>query len=121
VSDQPTQALLPGRQGMLVRLQAETGQRPGLLDVVHRYTDGLGAEPGTEIFIVHVDPDDEDIVWLYEVFRDDQALVDHRSTSGFAMLMEELPEYLASPPGVLRMDPMRMSVQQGALEEDLSL
>ncbi len=118
---EPSQALLPGRQGMLVRLQAEEGHRAGLLDVVHRYTDGLGDEPGTEVFIVHLDPDDEDIVWLYEVFRDDQALADHRSTSGFARLMEELPEYLASPPGVLRMDPLRMSVQQAVLAEDWSL
>ena len=121
VSEEPSQALLPGRMGMLVRLQAAPGSRAALLDVLNRYTDGLAEEPGTEMFIVHLDPDDTDIVWLYEIFHDAQAQVAHRAAEGFAALMSELPELLASPPGILRMDPLRVSIQQGVLREDWSL
>ena len=121
VSEEPTQALLPGRMGMLVRLQASPGNRAALLDVLHRYTDGLAEEPGTEMFIVHLDPDDADIVWLYEIFHDAQAQVAHRAAEGFATLMAELPDLLASPPGILRMDPLRVSMQQGVLREDWTL
>jgi quinol monooxygenase YgiN len=117
----PTQALLPGRMGMLVRLQSAPGQRPALLDVLNRYADGLAEEPGTEVFIVHLDPDDADIVWLYEIFKDEQAQHAHRAAEGFATLMIELPEFLASPPGVLRMDPLRLSMQSDVLTEDWSL
>ena len=115
------QALLPGRLGMLVRLSAAPGKRAALLDAVHRYSDGLCDEPGTEMFIVHVDPDDDNVVWLYEVFRDASAQEDHRATEGFARLMTEIPDLLATPPGILRLDPLRMSLQEGVLHEDLAL
>ena len=74
------QSLTPGRRGMLVRLTAEEGRRPALLDALHRYSDGLDEEPGTELFIVHVDPDDANIVWLYEIFHDDEAQEEHRES-----------------------------------------
>lgn len=115
------QALLPGRMGMLVRLTAAPGRRAALLDAMHRYSDGLTEEPGTEMFIVHVDPDDENVVWLYEVFRDAEAQESHRAAEGFARMMTEIPDLLAAPPGVLRLDPLRMSMQEGVLTEDLTL
>lgn len=116
--DEPTQALLPGRMGMIVRLTVAPGKRAALLDVLNRYADGLSEEPGTELYIVHLDPEDDHVVWLYEVFKDEQAQVEHRSAEGFATLMESLPDLLAAPPGILRMDPLRMSLQQGVLAED---
>ena len=99
------QSLTPGRRGMLVRLTASEGMRPALLDALHRYSDGLEEEPGTEVFIVHVDPDDANIVWLYEMF---------------AQLMTELPDVLGAPPAILRLDPLRMSLQEQVLSEDLT-
>ena len=119
--DDLVQALLPGRVGMLVRLAAAPGRRAALLDSLNRYSDGLGEEPGTEMFIVHVDPDDDNVVWLYEVFRDAEAQEQHRAADGFARLMTEIPDLLASPPGILRLDPLRMSLQEGVLHEDLAL
>ena len=105
---------------MLVRLTASEGMRPALLDALHRYSDGLEEEPGTEVFVVHVDPDDANIVWLYEIFRDDDAQNDHRAAEGFAQLMTELPDVLGAPPAILRLDPLRMSLQEQLLSEDLT-
>lgn len=105
---------------MLVRLTASEGMRPALLDALHRYSDGLEEEPGTEVFVVHVDPDDANIVWLYEIFRDDDAQNDHRAAEGFAQLMTELPDVLGAPPAILRLDPLRMSLQEQVLSEDLT-
>jgi len=115
------QSLTPGRRGMLVRLTASEGMRPALLDAIHRYSDGLEEEPGTELFIVHLDPDDANIVWLYEIFRDEDAQEEHRAADGFAQLMTELPDVLGAPPAILRLDPLRMSLQEQVLSEDLSL
>lgn len=106
---------------MLVRLTAEDGRRPALLDALHRYSDGLEEEPGTELFIVHLDPDDANVVWLYEIFRDDEAQNEHRAAEGFAQLMTELPDVLGAPPAILRLDPLRMSLQEQVLSEDLTL
>ena len=114
------QSLTPGRRGMLVRLTAAEGMRPALLDALHRYSDGLQEEPGTEVFIVHTDPDDAHIVWLYEIFHDDEAQDEHRAAEGFAQLMTELPDLLGAPPAILRRDPLRMSLQDQVLREDLT-
>ena len=114
------QSLTPGRRGMLVRLTAAEGMRPARLDALHRYSDGLQEEPGTEVFIVHTDPDDAHIVWLYEIFHDDEAQDEHRAAEGFAQLMTELPDLLGAPPAILRLDPLRMSLQDQVLREDLT-
>lgn len=119
-SAEPVQVLLPGRRSMLVRLNCQPGMRPALLEVLNTYTDGLAEEPGTEVFVVSLDPDAENTVWLFEVFKDEQAQVAHQSASGFAVLMNAIPPLLDGPPAVLRMEPLRMSMQEGLLTEDWS-
>ncbi len=120
MGDGPVQALLAGRRALLVRLTCEPGRRPALLDMLNTYADGLSEEPGTELFVVSLDPDDETIVWLYEMFKDEDAENAHRSSGGFAKMMTDMPDLLASPPAVLRMEPLRMAMQEGVLAEDWS-
>jgi quinol monooxygenase YgiN len=118
VSDEPLQVLLPGRRSLLVRLTCQEGTRPLMLDVLNTYADNLEEEPGTEMFVVSLDPDDEHIVWLYEIFKDLAAEEAHRSSAGFARMMSVMPEYLDGSPAVLRMDPLRMALQETVLSED---
>jgi quinol monooxygenase YgiN len=118
---EPVQALLPGRRALLVRLTCTAGRRAALLDILNTYADGLHEEPGTEIFVVSVDPDDDTIVWLYEMFKDEDAENDHRASGGFATMMGSMPDLLGAPPAILRMEPLRMALQEGVLAEDWSL
>lgn len=103
---------------MLVRLTSADGMRPALLDMLNTYTDGLAEEPGTEMFMVSLDPEDQNIVWLFEIFTDEDAENAHRASSGFAVLMELMPPLLEGPPAVLRMEPLRLSMQDTVLTED---
>ena len=119
--DPPSVALLAGRAGMLVRLQAKPGGRAALLEVLNRYLDGLDEEPGTELFMLSIDPDDDDIVWLYEIFTDDTAQELHRASQGFAALMGTMPDLLSQAPGILRINPLRLSLQSSLLRDDLPL
>jgi quinol monooxygenase YgiN len=118
VSDEPLQVLLPGRRSLLVRLTCQEGLRPAMLEMLNTYADGLDEEPGTEMFVVSLDPDDENIVWLYEIFKDTEAEEAHRASSGFARMMSSMPELLDGPPAVLRMEPLRMAMQETVLAED---
>ena len=118
---EPVHALLPGRRSLLVRLTVNEGQRPALLDMLNTYADGLAEEPGTEIFVVSLDSDDANIVWLYEMFRDEEAAEAHRASAGFAVMMSQMPGLLAAPPAVLSMEPLRMALQEGVLVEDWDL
>jgi quinol monooxygenase YgiN len=104
-------ALLSERMGVIVRLVAHPGGRPGVLDCLHRYADRLDEEPGTEAFVINLDPDESDVVWLLEWFSGEQAMVDHRSSDAFADMTEELSTLLSVPPGLVRMDPLRVHLQ----------
>ncbi len=112
----PLDAVLPGRLGLVVRLVAQPGGRLALLDAVNRYADNLEEEPGTEAFVVSLDPADQDVAWLIEWFSNQTAFEDHRKAKGFENLMQELPELLSQPPGILRIDPLRMFVQRDVIE-----
>lgn len=120
MTGEPVQALLPGRRTMLVRLTCENGRRAEMLEMLNTYVDGLVEEPGTEMMVVSVDPDDENIVWLYEMFKDEEAENAHRASSGFATMMQSMPGLLGAPPAILRMEPLRMAMQEAVLVEDWS-
>lgn len=109
---------LPGRVGLMVRLPAKPGARAALLDAVHRFADQLRGTPGTEAFVVSIDPSDEDVVWLYEWFVDETALEAHRTTDAFHELMTEMPELLGSSPALMRIDPLRMDLSNDLLAGD---
>jgi hypothetical protein len=119
--NEPHQLFIAGRKSALIRLTCTSGMRPALLEVLNTYADTLADEPGTEMFVVHVDPDDENNVWLYETFLDESAENSHRTTRGFVEMMNGLPALLDGPPAILRMEPLRMSVQESVLTEDWSL
>jgi quinol monooxygenase YgiN len=108
--DQPVTVLLTGRVGLFVRLPGLPGARPALLDALHTYADRLAEEPGTELFVVSVDPGDPDVVWLNEWFRDDDAVQAHREAPAFADLMTTMPDLLSGPAGILRIDPLRLDL-----------
>ncbi len=114
----PRTRLLPDRQGLVVRLQAEQGGRAALLDALHRYIDRLPEEPATEFFCISLDPDEPEVVWLHEWFNGADGMTAHRSAPGFADLMAELNTVLSSAPGVMRFVPLRMHLAEGLWQDE---
>jgi len=107
----PLQDLLPGRTGLMVRLMAQPGRRPALLDALHRYADELAdAEPQTEAFVMCLDPQEENAVWLFEWFSGPDGQDKHRASEPFAGLIAELSEVLGEEPQVLPLEPLRRHI-----------
>lgn len=107
----PLQDLLPGRTGLMVRLLAQPGRRPALLDALHRYADELAdAEPQTEAFVMCLDPQEENAVWLFEWFSGPDGQDKHRASVPFGELIAELSEVLGEEPQVLPLEPLRMHI-----------
>ena len=112
-------ALLVVRIGLLVRIQSHPGKRLALIDTLNDYCENLDQEPGTEAFMIALDPGDEDVIWLYEWFTDQEALDAHRSSDAFADLIQRMPELIAVPPGVLPINPLRVRLARQPLEQSL--
>lgn len=104
--------LVTGRVGLFIRLPGLPGARPAVLDALHTYADRLAEEPGTELFTVSIDPSDDDVVWLTEWFRDEDALEAHRAAPAFADLLTAMGELLNGPAGILRLDPLRLDLAE---------
>jgi quinol monooxygenase YgiN len=117
--DPAVDAVLPGRIGLLVRIPVVPGMRAAALDVLNRYVDALDEEPGTEAFLVCVDPSDADVVWLYEWFRDEEALQAHREAPVFTWLMNELPDLVSDGMGLMRLDPLRLRMSPAVTAQSM--
>ena len=102
--------LVTGRVGLFVRLPGLPGSRPAVLDALHTYADRLAEEPGTELFTVSIDPAAQDVVWLNEWFRDEDAVEAHRAAPAFGELLTAMSELLSGPAGILRIDPLRLDM-----------
>lgn len=110
--------LLPQRVGLVVRLEAKPGMRTLLLDALNRYADSLDEEPWTEVFVISLDPDEADVIWLHEWFFGDDGITAHRQAPAFEVFTREVADHLAAPPGVMRFEPLRVHLASQLLEAD---
>jgi quinol monooxygenase YgiN len=83
---------------IFTRLVAKPGRREELLQVLDELGVATRAEPGCETFVTHAARDDEHTVLGYEVFRDDDAVTEHRATDAVRVARERLDDLLVSPP-----------------------
>jgi len=117
----PVQVLLAGRTAALVRLTCKPGMRPALLDLFNNYMDRLGEEPGTEMYTLSIDPDSDNLVWLYQVFANDEAQLEHQQAPALADVIPAMQNLLDGPPAILRMSPLRLALQETVLDDDFDL
>jgi quinol monooxygenase YgiN len=95
--------------------------RPALLEVLNKYVDRLDEEPGTEFYTLSIDPDSDNLVWLYQVYANDEAQVEHQQAPALAELLPAMQDLLNEPPAILRMSPLRMSLQETILSDNFEL
>ena len=55
-------------------------------------------EPGCIRFDVIQDPDEENTIWLYEIYRDADAFQTHLETPHFIKWKTAVPDWIDSPP-----------------------
>jgi (4S)-4-hydroxy-5-phosphonooxypentane-2,3-dione isomerase len=92
--------------GALLQLTALDGQREELLRVLGNYLATLECgEPGTTLVSVAADPNDEQLVWVWEEFADADAVKAHFEHDFFRALQLELADLLAEPVAVRPLAP----------------
>lgn len=91
--------------GALIQLTAREGLRDELLRVLRNYVNTLDGEPGTQIYAVAADPNDENLVWIWEQFADGVAVQAHFQHDFFRALQLELEDLLAESPAIRPLAP----------------
>ena len=90
----------------MLQLTSAPGRRDEVLQLLANYGNTLDGEPGTTLFAVAADAGDDDIVWVWEEFADEDAVRGHFEHDFFRALQLELADLLAGPAAVRPLVPV---------------
>ena len=88
------------------KLKANEGQRDALAEALRAALRTADGEPGTIYYILHEDPADEQALWFYEMYADQDALDEHRSSDGYKALGPAIRPFLAARPELTFLKPI---------------
>jgi quinol monooxygenase YgiN len=83
---------------MFVKLTSKPGQRDELVAALDKMLAAVADEPGTLVYTVHLDNADENAVWIFEFYTDEDALAAHSASSAMKALMGDLGAVLGDGP-----------------------
>jgi quinol monooxygenase YgiN len=96
--------------GALLQMVAKPDRRDDVLRVLANYARTLDGEPGTTLFTAAADPNDENVVWVWEEFASGEAVREHFEHDFFRALQMELADLLAEPAAVRPLAPFARRV-----------
>jgi len=83
---------------VIARLEAKSGARQALLDVLSELMGTVESEEGTLLYAFHEATDHDDVIWAYELYADQAAFDAHSSSSGMAEMIGKLGGLLGGAP-----------------------
>jgi quinol monooxygenase YgiN len=105
------------RFGAVLQLTAREGKRDDLINILTNYANTLDGEPGTTLFVAAADAGDDDLVWLWEEFEDEDAVRGHFEHDFFRALQLELADLLAGPAAIRPLAPFTRRLNPGVAAE----
>lgn len=90
---------------MNVKLVTKDGKRDELVDAFADYLPEVESEEGTLVYAIHTDSSDENAVWVYELYTDQDALMAHSSSEAFKGISGKLADLLEGPPELIVLTP----------------
>ena len=107
----------PAQFGAVLQLRAHPGRRDEVVSLLRNYANTLDGEPGTVLFAVALDPGDEDAIWLWEEFADENAVAGHFRHDFFRALQLEMADLLREPAAARPLTPVLRRVNSGVTSE----
>ncbi len=92
---------------MIAKLTAVDGKRDELVAAFEKVFPAVEQEDGTEAYVLHEDLGDANVVWFYELYRDNDALGVHGSSDAMKELMGSLAGLVGAAPEMHLIAPKR--------------
>jgi quinol monooxygenase YgiN len=92
---------------MVAKMTALEGRRDELVQTLDKLLDAVAGEEGTEVYALHLDAADGDVVWFYELYTDMDALTVHGGSEAMQAAGPELGALLAERPELIFLTPVR--------------
>jgi quinol monooxygenase YgiN len=99
-------------------MTAQPGKRDELVRVLTNYAGTLDGEPNTTLFAAAADPNDDDVVWVWEEFATPDAVREHFEHDFFRALQLELADLLDGPAAVRPLAPFVRRTNPARAEQD---
>ncbi|MDE0067864.1 MAG: putative quinol monooxygenase [Acidimicrobiaceae bacterium] len=84
---------------VIAKLPLKPGTRDDLIAAFEPMLEQVNQEAGTEIYILCSDQADENLVWVYELYSDSDAMGAHSSSETMASLLGAVGGLLEGEPG----------------------
>jgi quinol monooxygenase YgiN len=92
---------------MVAKMTAVEGKRDELVATLDRLLEAVAGEEGTEVYALHLDSADADVVWFYELYTDMDALTVHGGSEAMQAVGPDLSALLAGRPELTFLTPVR--------------
>jgi quinol monooxygenase YgiN len=80
---------------LLSRVKAKEGKAEELIAAFHPLFEQVEKEPGTLLYVLHRSKDDPSLLWVSELYADDDAFAAHRGSNAMAAAGPALGELIA--------------------------
>jgi quinol monooxygenase YgiN len=94
------------KTALIARLPSAEGKRDELVAAFQPMLDHVNSEAGTEVYILHLDDGDENLVWVYERYVDADALAVHGGSDAMKALFGEIGPLMGGAPELIAMTPV---------------
>ncbi len=88
------------KTSLFVRMKTHDGKRDEALAALMAALPSAEGEEGTEIYSFHIDKADPDVLWVFELYSDDDALGVHGQSAAVAEMFGVIGPLLAEPPAM---------------------
>jgi len=95
-----------GKVAVLAKIPAQPGKRDELVKALEAAIDNANTEAGTLLYILHTDPKDENTVYFYELYTDQDALTAHGTSDRFKEIGAGLRDLAGGRPELTILTPV---------------
>ena len=90
---------------LLAKLPIKAGRRDEMVAAFAPMMEHVNSEAGTEIYILNLDQGDENLVWVYELYTDGDAMGVHSSSDTMAALLGSVGDLIDGAPDMIMLTP----------------
>ena len=88
------------------KLPLQPGKKDEAVALIQEALDAVESEPGTLLYILHGDPNDDNVLYFYDLYSDNDALASHGGSAWFKAYSAKLGAVLAGRPEIKILAPI---------------
>jgi quinol monooxygenase YgiN len=94
------------KTALIARIPSKPGKRDDIVAAFAPMMEQVNTEAGTELYILHTDPNDENLVWVYELYTDDAAQAEHAGSEAMAAMFGAIGDLIGGAPELISVTPV---------------